>query len=221
MTAPQPLQPFPHKSLAELLDGPTEIDWLVTNIIPPGTTGLLAGDSGIGKSWLVEDLALAIATGAPWLEVFPVRQGSVLLVDAENAELLLRVRTKMLLSGRGGSAEAIPLHVIMDEKIDFSPEHGQDRVPHASTSVERLRLTISELKPALVICDSLTRFHTAKEIDANEMAAVFANVGALVRETGTCILFTHHIRKAGVFVKRKGNHLTVEKGTTLAKLPAL
>ena len=36
-----------------------------------------------GKSWLVTDLALSIATGRPWLGTFQTRQGNVLLLDNE------------------------------------------------------------------------------------------------------------------------------------------
>ena len=37
----------------------------------------------VGKSWLSYGLALAVVTGAEWLETYPCRQGSVLLIDNE------------------------------------------------------------------------------------------------------------------------------------------
>lgn len=44
-----------------------QIDWLVENSFIRGTVGILAGDGGLGKSLLLQQMVTACAIGAPWL----------------------------------------------------------------------------------------------------------------------------------------------------------
>lgn len=57
---------------------------LVEGIIPRGLT-VLAGTSKIGKSWMMLDLAISIASGAPFLGR-PVKQAGVLYLCLEDTE---------------------------------------------------------------------------------------------------------------------------------------
>lgn len=58
---------------------------------PPVIHGLLrCGESAniiappkTGKSWLASDLAIAVASGRPWLDCFPTEPGDVLIIDNE------------------------------------------------------------------------------------------------------------------------------------------
>lgn len=186
---------FPIQTLSELLDGETRIDWIVDGIIPPHTAGILAGDSGVGKTWLMLDLAIAIASGTPWLGQFDVRQGTVLIVDEENAELLLRVRMLMLLKGRGLDAKNVPIHFAIGNAVDLAPVKGKRGEPIMSESTRRLGKTINKIKPRLVMFDSLVRVNSAKENDSTEMSKVFSVVKGLMDRTGIACIFAHHTRK--------------------------
>lgn len=181
--------------LAKLLDGPKTIDWLLDGIIPPKSAGLLAGDSGVGKTWITLDLALAVATGTDWLGQFPVKQGRVLIVDEENADILLRVRLDKLLNARGLNPANVPIRFLVGVGVNFAPVKDNKGRVITNAGYEKLLRTIKAYQPALVIFDSLTRCHTANENAAGEMAQVFANVKKLVNETNTSVLFTHHTRK--------------------------
>ena len=192
-------------SLTTLLDGPTEINWVVEPFVPPTSTILLAGHSGVGKTWLSLDLALSIAGGRPWLGRFPVRQGPVLVVDEENSELLLRTRLLKLLQSHRLDPKELPLFFLVGQMVNLSPEkpaYARDLL-----SCEQLLKTIHQIEPILVIFDSLTRCHRSNENSANEMAAVFANVKHLVDITGTSCLFNHHFRKSGGGSNRSGDRI--------------
>ena len=55
---------------------------------------------------------------------------------------------------------------------------------------------LSILEPALVVLDSLTRFHTEDENHAGAMAALFHNaIKPLARETGAGVVLIHHANK--------------------------
>lgn len=194
MAQKKPLPVYVPKILTDLLNGPTDIDWLIDGIIPPQSSGLLVGDGGTGKTWLALDLALAVATGTSWMGEFKAHQGTVLVVDEENAELMLRERLYMLLEGRGLKPDNVGIYFLVGEGINLSPHEQRGKLA-PSESYTKLLNTIMLLKPVLVIFDSLTRVHTSNENAASEMAVLFSYVKRLIRKTGANCFFPHHMNK--------------------------
>lgn len=83
-TAPPEPPAFPMQTLRELvMRYPHLRPPVVHGLLREGETLNVIASPKVGKSWLVSDLALAVATGRPWLGVFPCEQGSVLLIDNE------------------------------------------------------------------------------------------------------------------------------------------
>lgn len=77
---------LPVKTLAEVLDGPDDYDWVLPGLLERGDRVVITGGEGAGKSTLVRQLAILAAAGVhPFtgLHAKPVR---VLVVDAENSE---------------------------------------------------------------------------------------------------------------------------------------
>lgn len=75
---------FPVQSLRELvMRYPHLRPPVVHGLLREGETLNVIASPKVGKSWLVSDLALAVATGRPWLDLFPCDQGRVLLIDNE------------------------------------------------------------------------------------------------------------------------------------------
>jgi hypothetical protein len=56
---------------------------ILHGLLREGETMNIISAPKAGKSWLVTDLALAVATGRPWLESFPTEPGEVLILDNE------------------------------------------------------------------------------------------------------------------------------------------
>ena len=63
----------------------TAAPWIVKGVLPQAGLAVIYGASGAGKSFVVLDLALAIAQGRPW-RGRKVRQGRVAYVAAEGAD---------------------------------------------------------------------------------------------------------------------------------------
>jgi hypothetical protein len=85
-TAPPPAEPpeFPMQTLRELvMRHPHLRPPVVHGLLREGETMNVIASPKVGKSWLVADLALAVATGRPWLDTFPTERGNVLIVDNE------------------------------------------------------------------------------------------------------------------------------------------
>jgi hypothetical protein len=84
-TAPPAETPeLPMQTLRELITRyPHLRPPVVHGLLREGETMNVIASPKVGKSWLVADLALAVATGRPWLDLFPCEQGRVLLIDNE------------------------------------------------------------------------------------------------------------------------------------------
>jgi RecA-family ATPase len=56
---------------------------VIDGLLRQGETMNIIAPPKLGKSWLVTDLAIAVATGRSWLETYQTHQGNVLLLDNE------------------------------------------------------------------------------------------------------------------------------------------
>ena len=72
------------------------LNWAVNGLLPEGCV-LFAGRPKLGKSWLVLQLALAVASGGKALGSIPAEQGDVLYLALEDTKRRLQSRVKTLL----------------------------------------------------------------------------------------------------------------------------
>ncbi|MBI3320176.1 MAG: AAA family ATPase [Candidatus Omnitrophica bacterium] len=186
-TESKPLVALPLASF--FAQGTAEITWSIQGVLPSEGAGIVAGPAGYGKSWMLQDLAVEHARGGKWLGQFATAQGRVLYLDEESSPVLLRHRLTRLLAAKGLSADQLDLHLAVGQGLSFSNP----------ASIEQLRRLLDQLRPALVIVDSLIRVHRAEENSASEMAQVFKAVKDLIREFGCTFLFADHQRKPGHF----------------------
>jgi archaellum biogenesis ATPase FlaH len=174
-------------SIKTLLETDVRVEYVVEPLIPVGGAAVIGGDSGLGKSWLVLQLAIAVAAGKPWLGQFQTRQGSVLIVDEEDAIPLIKRRLDKLAPTHAGLAlETLPISFAVGQGLNLSD----------ADSVSQLDKTIRECGAQVLILDSLVRVHRASENSASEMSGVFAKLKRLLAtHPGLTIVFTHHSRK--------------------------
>ena len=173
-------------SYHELMAEPAKpMEWVLDRMIPKVGVSILAGDGGIGKSWLALDLALCVASGAKFLGRFQVTQGKVLIIDEEGCETSTRLRCEDLHTGTP----------IVNRNLDicFSENNGINI--DNDNDLEWLIKTTKDFGPSLVIIDSLIRVHTKDENSANEMQGVLRQAKRLADECNTSILFVHHTSK--------------------------
>jgi|SRR5579859_2576943 len=74
------------------------VDWLIDGVLPTGL-GMLAGKSKIGKSWMVLQIALAVASGRPFAGI-STRQACVLYLALEDNARRLQDRINKQLAGQ-------------------------------------------------------------------------------------------------------------------------
>ncbi|MBI4583065.1 MAG: AAA family ATPase [Planctomycetes bacterium] len=177
-----------------------EIDWTIQGILAFGSMGIISGYAGLGKTWLAFELAIEAARGGSWLGKFPCRKVRVLYIDEESSQQLLRHRLGKLLAGKGIPGEGLDLHFIIQAGFNLSDP----------AKLAAFRQLFSNLKPDLVIVDSLIRIHQADENDAKQMAGIFRTLRELMREHGFTVLLIDHHRKLQPF----GESLSQLRGST-------
>jgi hypothetical protein len=163
------------------------IRYIVPGYIAEGCV-LLAGRPKLGKSWLVLDVALAIALGSTCLGDVACEQGEVLFLALEDNERRLQRRIDKLL---GAFAEEWP-----------SRFHYATEWPRANEGgIEAIRAWVAQTPNArLVVIDVLAMF---KSLRGNQDARYEADyrslkdLQALAGELGIPIIVDHHTRKSG------------------------
>lgn len=173
----------------ELLSWDKEIQWIVKGIFPKQASCILGGMQGLGKTWLLIDLAIAVASGEPWLGIFPVTQGPVMYVDEESAPQLMRFRLRKIFNGKSHLNPAkLPVSFRIGAGLNLSDPESRGKF------VRELRAN----PPSLVIIDSLVRAHGVEENSAAEMKLMFAEVKKIADEFGVTFVFADHVHKLAV-----------------------
>jgi hypothetical protein len=159
--------------------------YLVEGIWPEHGIGFVAGPPKSFKSFLVLDMAFALATGRPFLGYFPVpAPRTVLLIDHESSRGALTERVRKAEERYG---EAKTLYIISNRS--FSLEDPVD--------IDRLRLEISAVRPDQTILDPLASFVRGDENSAQQMGMVVRTLRGLRDEFGTGFAIVHHVQKSG------------------------
>lgn len=133
-------------------DEPPPVQWLVHNLIQDNAENLIAGEPGVGKSWISGDLAVSVATGGQFLERY-TRQGPVLLVNFDDpSESLPRMFAHRSATGRHYEFRELPIYYWQpDEKAAYPPEGII-----TPDVFEYLLNQCDLLKPRLIIVDAFS-----------------------------------------------------------------
>jgi hypothetical protein len=145
---------------------------------------LLAGKVKMGKSWMMLDLALAVATGGVALGRIPVQQGEVLYLALEDNQRRLQGRIRKLFVGR-----EVPsgLHLALNcPRLDEGGLEALDALLGEHPGIR------------LVICDTLTRLKpggSKKRSQYDEDREAVDPFSPLVEKHGVAIVLVHHLRE--------------------------
>lgn len=189
----------PPMSVKEVLDIPESErpQFLVKGIIPERGITAIAGHPGCGKSWLMMELARAVATGSNFLQhdAMESKQANTLIIDEESGIWEIRRRMELL---RFDEHTPIHFYSLSEFKLDNDE------------SVSYLLEICNEYDIGLIIFDPFAAMHAGVENSAEEMQAV---MGAMQKftEIGVTVVFIHHHRKGGV----NGNGLSLRGSSAI------
>jgi hypothetical protein len=166
---------------------PPDARWLVEPLWTSESVGLIAASPKQGKTWLAAEIALAVAAGGRALGQFPARQsGPVLFFGAEDDPPDLRTRFDAVAEAREIDLEHVPLLLLDIPTLSL----------HRPAHLIRLRATIAELSPRLLVLDPFVRIAQVDENSSTEVSALLGSLRELQREFSLSVILVHHMRKA-------------------------
>ena len=177
-----PVQPA--HQLAASGDGPR---WLIEGLWADQAVGFVGGEPKSYKSFLVLDMAVAVASGSPCLRHFPVAQtGRVLLYAAEDAPLVVRQRLEGICGLNQLNLAQLDIQVITAPSLRLDSREDQ----------QRLRETLDHFRPKLLLLDPFIRLHRVDENVSSEVAPILGYLRSLQRHFRLAVTLVHHARKA-------------------------
>lgn len=170
-------------SLNELLTRPAP-EWFIDRLLMQSSIALMAGEPGVGKSFIALDMAAAIANGTPWWG-HDVKQGRVLYVAGEGADGFgKRIRAWEQANTRIDREQ----FYFVEEGVNLSDEE----------SVQVVKDTVEHFEADLVILDTFSQLSNVEsENDAAQVGrALRAARDIRMARSGAAVLIVHHLNKS-------------------------
>lgn len=164
--------------------GPTP--FLVERLIVDGAVGTILGPPKDGKTFLVLELAVAVATGSPALGRFAVpKPGPVIVILEESGLEALHRRLDQLARGKGLRPDALAdLHFAANARVRLDDPGWRERLLQAGR----------ELRPRLILLDPLARLKGAVDENAQkEIGPLLDFLRDLRDASGAAVVFVHHV----------------------------
>ena len=185
-------------SIKKLTGEPKAVKFLVDGFIPLGMPGLLASLGGVGKSYSVIQLAVAIAKGGKWWGKDIKETGSSVVFCAEDSldEIHRRINLLDPYKERYDLNNEVYVYPVPEQKEPLILLREEGITNQAKELSEELK-TIPNLK--LVAFDPLQAFVTASISQSNEAGQLWGSFCSQISaRLGVCCLTTHHLNKSAL-----------------------
>jgi hypothetical protein len=174
---------FPRIGLAEVFARP-RLEYLIQDVLLERGTGVLSADYGAYKSFLALSMCFCVATGMEW-HGRKTKRGTVVYIIAEGAYTTADRARAFLIRHQIEAPENFHL-------IEMPVQIGD--AAQCSALIEEL----SELKPALVIFDTLAKCNLGRdENDTTEMTLFTHGMDRISSALNAMVLAIHHNNKGG------------------------
>ncbi len=200
------LDDFPSRlDLFSLFSEPApKLDFVLPGLLA-GSVGSVVAAGGTGKSLWALQAAIAVAGGPDTLEIGrllsdPLPTGKVVFLTAEDPPGVIHGRVRAIrtvLEERRDGSDVAEAFFEAAGRLFLYPLSGYRTDLGDAAWKEKIRRRIQGAR--LVIVDTMRRFHLLEENSSGEMAGLLCEIEVLCKETGTALLFLHHVSKAAAF----------------------
>ena len=173
--------------------------WAVRNRIPACNITLLSGEGGVGKSLLMQQLAVATVLGREWIGELP-EPGPVLVISAEDAEDEIHHRMAGIVSNYGARfADLGELHIISlagkDAVLASAQNHGLIKPTPLFESICTLA---RKIRPKWIGLDTAADVFVIEERDRSQVRQCISLLRGLALEIDAAILLLTHPSLSGI-----------------------
>ena len=165
---------------------------IIEGIMHSGTKAVLASGSKVGKTWILLDLATAVATGTPFLK-FKTQKKKVLFINFEIRREFIADRLEIIQQQKKHSdLSNLGIWNLRGLTADFEVL-TEDIIQRASKD-----------KYALIILDPIYKAMVGKSENTASSVGVLCNqIEQIVEATGAAVIFAHHYAKGNAAKKNQ------------------
>ncbi len=188
-----PLYRNQFKSIFDAFQDETYPDDIVKGIIDAQSLVVAYGQPGIGKSMLLLDMALDVASGRNWLgdadvdAGFLTKRGCVLWLDQDSGSEVIKERVRAFCRQKGIDPT--------DQSVNFKYLAFPDPAIDLTRYIEDLAESLEDLNPVLVVYDNLISFSAAAEENTDSVSKAFIALRKINERVGCASLVIHHPSK--------------------------
>jgi hypothetical protein len=161
---------------------------IVNGLVRRGEVFDIVGLTKSRKSWMMQDLALSVASGQPFLGKWEVTKGPVLIIDAELHPEVLAQRIPMVAEAKGIDLQGL------GDNLCIETLRGQNQDIY---KIKKLFDSIKDRQFDLILIDPLFRLiPTGVDENSNsQIGQIFNQLDAYAAHTGAAIGVSHHATK--------------------------
>jgi len=165
---------------------------LIEGVLHSGTKAVLASGSKVGKTWILLDLAIAVATGTPFLK-FKTEKKKVLFINFEIRREFIADRLKIIQHQKKQTdLSNLGIWNLRGQTTDFE-SLTESIIEHASQG-----------NYSLIILDPIYKAMVGKsENTASSVGTLCNQIERIVEATGAAVIFAHHYAKGNAAKKNQ------------------
>jgi hypothetical protein len=181
-------------------------EYLIDQMIPSGSFGMLYGPSGVGKSFLALDLAAHVCVGGRWMNR-EIRQGPIVYIAAEGQ---VGIRKRIGAWKRHRDIGRLHGFYIWNEPVQLDDDR--------SVSLFLGELGRDLQRPSLIVVDTFAQCYSGDE-NNHEVQAALDGIQRIIGATGATVLLVHHSVKADAGIERGSTRLRAAADWMMKLLP--
>ncbi len=169
---------------ALLAEQQVEPEEIVAGLIHQGSKAVLGGSSKVGKTWLLLDLALSVATGTKFLR-WDTRKGRVLYVNFEIRSAFFTKRLRALIK-----------HRKLDYPTNLDIWNLRGKTEDFDALMQEILKKCEEHNYVMIIIDPIYKLNLGKSENlAGGVGALCHQLERIAERTGAAVVYAHHFTK--------------------------
>jgi RecA-family ATPase len=203
---------FPLDIRAALNANAPTLDFVLPGLTA-GSVGTVVGAGGVGKTMLLTQLGMAVATGSPAFDNLLTTRSPparVVFIAAEESSDILCIRLHAIKKWMdpqreksSGPTVAVDsdFTALLEKNLLLVPAAGQSvALVHQGATTEFFQTLCKFCTGArLIIIDPLRRLHDGDENSSSAMTQIVQVLEALAKRTGAAVIAAHHVGKGAIF----------------------